>query len=391
MPDQNGRKRALLMCLGDASWSPRTIRFASFLKQSGYHVTIASTPLKRGIDCDLHVALRQAPKPKGLFTRRLPGYAYFSAYLPTERLKDALNIHRHGLYGLDTVLQTLSFDLILVQDLALLPVALRMKKYARVVFDAREYYPAQEEDSWRFRVFERPERVRLCARDLPRCDGVLTVSQGLAHAYAKNFAVSPIVVHSASSFHDIAPSPVASDKIRLVYHGVANRNRGLPNLFRLMKQLRREFTLDLYLVTEDQKRLFEMQEMAEASGRIRLHAPVPFNSLIKELNQYDLGIIYYEPLTFNLAHCMPNKLFEYVQARLAIAIGPSPDMASFLSKYGCGVVARSFSVESLAEALNGLSPEDVAQLKMRSNETAAIVSMETELRHFHNALKSYMT
>ncbi|MEW9920343.1 glycosyltransferase [Marimonas sp. MJW-29] len=386
MLDQVARKRALLMCLGDASWSPRTIRFARHLRECGYHITVASKPFTREFECDSHIALCPAPRPKNLLTRRLPGYAYFGAFLPSDALKDAINTYRHGLRGLGATLAARTFDLILVQDLALLPVALRQKKDARVIFDAREYYPAQNEEDRRFRVFEKPERNRLCARDLPRCDHVITVSRGLADAYAQNFGVSPTVIHSASAFHDVKPSPVAPSKIRLVYHGVANRNRGLANLFKLMERLRPEFTLDLYLVTKDKERLDEIQAMAKPDDRITLHPPVPYDRIVEEMNQYDIGVIYYEPTSFNLKHCMPNKLFEYIQARLAVAVGPSPDMATFLLEKGCGVISDQFSIESLAEALNTLRPEDLAALKRHSANAALTASLEKELELFDSLL-----
>lgn len=382
MSSQTLNKRALLMCLGDASWSPRTIRFARHLRERGYHITVVSKPLTREFDCDSLILLRPAPRPTAPLIRRLPSYAYLAAFIPSDVLKDVINTYRHGLRGLGAALAANAFDLILVQDLALLPIALRQKKNARVIFDAREYYPAQNEEDRRFMVFEKPERLRLCARDLKHCDGIITVSQGIADAYRKNFGVSPVVIHSASAFHDLEPEPVTSDKIRLVYHGVANRNRGLVNLLKVMGRLGPEFTLDLYLVTNDKKRLAEMQAAAEADGRIRLHPPVPYDRIIGELKQYDIGMLYYEPVAFNLRHCMPNKLFEYIQARLAVAIGPSPDMAEFLSEHGCGVISEAFSVESLAEALKSLKPEDVAALKRRSCAAASSASLEKELEKF---------
>jgi len=373
-------RTALLLCLGDASWSPRTIRFADRLRKSGFRVTVASQLLTRTFDLDEHIALEHPPRPNGPLGRKLRSYGYLASFLPSVGgLCDRLNSYRHGLSGLAAALEKRRFDLIIVQDLALLPVVLVHRNGARVIFDAREYYPAQNEESRRFRIFERPERVRICARDLPRCDAVITVSQGLADAYARNFGVAPVVIHSATQFHDISPTPVEDGRIRLVYHGVANRNRGLTNLFELMKKLRPGFSLDLYLVTQDESRLAEMRVMAEADGRINLYPPVSFAQIVPELNRYDIGMIFYEPTSFNLRHCMPNKLFEFIQGRLAVAIGPSPDMATFLNEHGCGVVAKDFTIDSLADALNALTSDDVMVLKSNSAIAALKVSMEREL------------
>lgn len=76
------------------------------------------------------------------------------------------------------------------------------------------------------------------------------------------------------------------------------------------------------------------------------------------------------PSSFNVKHMMPNKLFEFVQARLAVAIGPSPDMKKFVEQQGVGIVAEDFSPRSMASALNSLSTADIIRFKQKSNEAA---------------------
>jgi hypothetical protein len=65
-----------------------------------------------------------------------------------------------------------------------------------------------------------------------------------------------------------------------------------------------------------------------------------------------------------------------VQARLAVAIGPSPEMAALVREHGCGVVADDFSPAALAAALAALGPDDVARLKQRSHVAAQALCAE---------------
>ena len=88
--------------------------------------------------------------------------------------------------------------------------------------------------------------------------------------------------------------------------------------------------------------------------------------LIKEINQYDIGLyILYENL-LNHKYCLPNKIFEFIQARLMIAITPKVDLAKLVFKYNVGCVSKDFSIQSMAEMLNGISKE---QLQLHKNNT----------------------
>ena len=94
----------------------------------------------------------------------------------------------------------------------------------------------------------------------------------------------------------------------------------------------------------------------------------------------------WEPVTFNLKHCMPNKLFEFIQGRLAVAIGPSPDMAKFLIDNEIGIIAESFEPEALAEKLNKLTAESITEMKNRSHELAYKWNAERN----HKVLNTYL-
>ena len=75
-------------------------------------------------------------------------------------------------------------------------------------------------------------------------------------------------------------------------------------------------------------------------------------------------------------HSLPNKFFEYIQGRLAIAIGPSPEMKHFVEKYELGVVSEDFNPKSLANAINKLTPEKINYYKSQSHTFAQELSAE---------------
>jgi len=98
--------------------------------------------------------------------------------------------------------------------------------------------------------------------------------------------------------------------------------------------------------------------------------------LSQRLNQYDIGMDLLPPNSLNNRFTLPNKFFEFIQARLAVAIGPSPEMAKIVNQYGCGVVSGDFSPESLARELSALTSRRIDGLKLRSHEAAKDLCFE---------------
>ena len=62
---------------------------------------------------------------------------------------------------------------------------------------------------------------------------------------------------------------------------------------------------------------------------------------------------------------IPNKFFEFIQARLCIAIWPSVEMKNLLNEYNLGLVSVAFNVDELAMLLNNSSIEDLYCLKIK--------------------------
>ena len=59
------------------------------------------------------------------------------------------------------------------------------------------------------------------------------------------------------------------------------------------------------------------------------------------------------------------------RARLCLAIGPSPEMKRIVDQYRCGVVAKDFTPEALAESLRALDRQKVEAYR-RAADAAAV-------------------
>ncbi len=143
-----------------------------------------------------------------------------------------------------------------------------------------------------------------------------------------------------------------------------------------MDYLDERFTLDLMMVVTDAAYWNKIVKMADTRKNVRIVPPVPMPKIVTTINQYDIGVFLVPPTNFNLEHTLPNKLFEFIQARLAVAIGPSVDMKPVVEKYECGIVSQDFSPQALAQELNKLDNGKIMALKQKSHQAALELNAE---------------
>jgi glycosyltransferase involved in cell wall biosynthesis len=274
---------------------------------------------------------------------------------------------------------------VLANDVEAVPLALEIADGAPVHADLHEYSPRLREEfpAWDRRI--RPFFEWLCRRYVSRAASWTTVSGGLADEYARRFGFAPAVVTNAAPYADLVPGPVATP-IRLVHSGAGLENRNLMTMIEGVEAARSEVTLDLYLTPNNPAYLERIRRHAEGSTRVRLHDPVPYDRLIATLNAYDVGVFVLPPVNFNYRWALPNKLFDYIQARLGIIVGPSEEMSRYVRDHDLGLVTDDFTAESLARAIDGLDADAVRRMKQAAHAAAPVVSAEREVHGWETAV-----
>ena len=140
-------------------------------------------------------------------------------------------------------------------------------------------------------------------------------------------------------------------------------------MIRLMDYLDDRFELKLILIPSDLTYYKELVELA-SKRPIEFLEPVPTREISSFINSFDIGLFILEPVNFNYANALPNKFFEFIQGRLAIAIGPSPEMEKIVYKEKNGIVTSSFNEMEMAKLLNSLSDLDIMTMKENSHRVA---------------------
>lgn len=365
--------RVLILSFSDLSRDPRVRRQLHLLREE-HTVTAAGfvdpcLPGVRFVDVSgaKKTSVQRIMAAARLAARRHAGYYWNVGYV--RHAADALQGER--------------FDLIIANDAASWPLATRLADGtgSRLLFDAHEYSPREFEDIWWWRWLQAPQKRWICHNWLRRADSLLTVCPGIADEYAREFGVAkPLVLRNAPAAENVEPHPVSREHVRMIHHGTAAPSRRIETMIDLIRRLDRRFTLDLMLIGEGSSYYRSLRARAAGEPRIRFLPPVKQTELVAATNHYDVGLYLLEPNSFNNRHALPNKFFEFIQSRLALAIGPSPEMAALVREHDLGVVSADFSPASLADALQSLTPESIGTFKTNAHRAARLLCWEHESR-----------
>ncbi|WP_323958911.1 hypothetical protein GC088_10155 [Arthrobacter sp. JZ12] len=273
-----------------------------------------------------------------------------------------------------------TYDLIVANEARALPFAHQIADGTPVWGDMHEWAPEERVQVLSWRLLVAPLMTYVCRRYLPSTDAISVVNDSIGELYAKNFGCTTETVRNARPFVDLTPQPLADGPIRLVHSGAAVPGRNLEGMIEAVHQLGDAYTLDFYLIEarDNGKYLQKIKQIAGDSQQIRFHPSVAPNDLPIVLNQYDLGIYSLPPRTRNQALMLPNKFFDFVQARLGIVFSPSPETSRLIDEYQVGAVAEDFSPASLARAIKSLSRQRISALKENTHRHARSLSSQTD-------------
>lgn len=348
----------------------RVLRQLSVVAEHGHVTTIGFGPAPDGADDHIQV-------PDGLST--LPRTPLGILKLGLRRLR-AAELDAPALQWVLKALQGRRFDAVVANEARILALADRVAGGAPIWADMHEWAPEERTHLLSWRLLVAPLMDHLCRTYLPRCAAVTTVGDRIGELYLSRYGVTARTMRNSSPFRDLPIGEVFDDSVRLVHSGAAVPGRNLELTVDVVSALPDRFTLDLYLVPANDggKYLRSLTERAPADGRVRFLDPVLPMDLPDTLNSYDLGVFWLPPVHTNGHLTLPNKYFDYVQARLGIAVGPSPEMADLTQRYELGVVSADFALETIVASLRDVTADDIRGWKQNAEGAAHELSFESD-------------
>ncbi|XPP27439.1 MAG: hypothetical protein ACNYNX_04435 [Leucobacter sp.] len=285
------------------------------------------------------------------------------------------------------------WDLVVANDARVLDLASRLAGDAPIWADLHEWAPEEQSHITSWRLLVGPFMTHLCRRYLPQAALVTTVSQGIADLYLKIFGAPALMMANSGVYREISPGEAVPGRVACVHSGAAVDDRGIGTMIEVFTALPEQFTLDLYLVPggDGGAHLRELKKIAAGCDRIRFRDPVQATELPDVLSKYDLGVHWIPAnLSTNTRLALPNKFFDYVQARIGIAIGPSEEMVRELRKYDLGVVAESFDPGDLRRSMLALDADQLNAFKGHAGDAARALSFEVQAAPVRERLRQLL-
>lgn len=279
---------------------------------------------------------------------------------------------------LSDVLASGSYDLVVANDARAFPLAFAAAKGAPVYADMHEWAPEERATVLVWRLLVGPYMQHLCEKYLPKTAAVTSVSAGLAALYSEQFGIATEVVRNAADLRDLEPTPVDGDRIKLVHSGTADAERNIVELIDAVGILGDRFTLDLYLLGEPGGYIETVKKHADGVKQVTVHDPVPPATLPSVLNQYDLGVFLYPLKTLSHQFHLPNKFFDFVQARLGLVFSSAPEINDYVGRYDLGIITQDTTAQGLVEALRDITAADVTRFKKAAHAGAIALSSKPD-------------
>jgi glycosyltransferase involved in cell wall biosynthesis len=388
-PPASIRKNVLLVVLSNVASDPRVRRQISWLHSEGWTVDTLGLGDKPNVPMRDHFSMAERSR----FSRSLVGLG-LTHLLPYRARFWALS---ERLFPREATrrIRAREYDLIIFNDTHLIPWMKNKKTFpldspvAHIHLDIHEYFPHNIPKGTRGRFlmngFYRWGRKMI---GYPLVASRL-VAGGTADLYISEFNIPrPVLVRNCPPYVEQQPTPVNPDRIELVHHGIAAWLRGFREMVDAMRLVDDRFVLT-FMLSGNQQTIAELKEYAsDQKDRIRIVPPVPMDKLSAEVNKYDVEVMFFPPTTQNLVYTLPNKMFEAIQGRLAVAIGPTALMAELVEESGNGVIAKDWSPEALAAAINSLTPEKIVKMKDASHRIAPLHNAEKEKEMFFKSFNN---
>ena len=234
---------------------------------------------------------------------------------------------------------------------------------ARLVYDSHEFAVGvpYRERAWALGVATL-ERLLV-----PRCDAVITVSDGIADRLQALYGLRqrPIVVRNLPDPIETDPDFEAPDlreqlgierEAPLVLHlGAVATDRGCESLVRAMSEV--PDAQLLFLGADDEAYSANLRDQARRGGmgqRVHLRPSVPVAEIRAHTRQATVGVSLLEDTCENHRLALPNKVFEYLAADVPVLASDLPELRRLLADRPGAVLVDARDDRAVADALRAL-------------------------------------
>jgi hypothetical protein len=382
------KKRILIVKRADMEFDIRCQRLAKYLSTK-YDVTILATEI-----CS-HLSVQQIKiSDYDHVKMSIPGRALrkFRREIFLKNIEDKpfdLRLSKDKwISNLVKYLNRNQFEVILACDIDSIAAVLRSRNPAKLIGDMHEHAPTELANvpNWLNRVgmYKRWQ----CETFLPHVQEIFTVSKSLANLYESEFKVSNLKILRNVAPYEQRVKPGSSESPKnFIHHGIAAPVRGLEEHAILAKALGPDYSISMLLKPVEFTYYRELKAMQKYVDNFHILDPVQPKDMIREITRFDAGIYLLNPMTSQLRVTLPNKFFEFVQARLPVFSGGLAEIDELISAYGVGMKLGTFDGIKASEMIVDSKDYDWKVIHENLDVAAKELSLEIEFKKISRAIE----
>ncbi|MFM1933111.1 MAG: hypothetical protein RL226_2414 [Bacteroidota bacterium] len=251
----------------------------------------------------------------------------------------------------------------------------------KLVYDCHEFEGERNGRSklerWLVRRFE--------SLFIHKAEEVITVSPSIAQAYKDRYGVKDVwLVRNVP--HQMGEAPkknlfrekfnIPAHERIFLYQGAFTYNRGLEEAVEAFEGISGAHLVCMgYGVFLD-----KVLAAAERCPNIHYMPAVPYNQVLEHTASADVGLLSVRPTCLSYLYCLPNKLFEYIQAGIPIVSNNLPDCRTLIEQYQIGWVLDEYTPESIRNKVEELRDADISVFASGLKRAASELMWEVEER-----------
>ena len=266
-------------------------------------------------------------------------------------------------------------------------LAKRLRPSLKLVYDCHEFESERNgKPTWLSKAVRHME-----IRHIHRAEEVIVVSPSIQAAYEARYSDQgmrrislvrnvPNARSGRAEEHPLRRNlGLTADDFVAIYQGALTINRGIETLLAMVPRLagsRIHLVFMGYGLLEPQ-----VLDVVKSNPNVHFQPAVPYEEVLDYSSDADVGLVSVKPVCLSYLYCLPNKLFESIQAGIPVLVNDLPDCVALIKEFGIGDRVNSDTPEGWYEALvnaESKSPSWKVQAMQGLHEAQAALNWEQE-------------
>jgi glycosyltransferase involved in cell wall biosynthesis len=280
-------------------------------------------------------------------------------------------------------------DALLANDLDTLYAnywARKFKSNCRLIYDSHEYFCGVPELVERPRIQKFWRRIE--KRCVPKVDAAYTVNDSIAELYRQEYNIEMSVVRNITDPRHVQMTMskdelgLPEDKKIVIMQGAGiNVERGAEEAIEAIQSV--ENAVLIFVGGGDViPTLMHTVKVKNWEEKVLFFGKRSYEELMNFTHLSDLGLSLDKDTNINYRYSLPNKIFDFIHAGIAVLVSNLPEIKKIVEEYEVGAISESHEPSVLAREISDLlnDPERLDRYKENTKKAAAELSWENECK-----------